>query len=84
MPGFCAGTAEISGAANKSSFEACLACAIVAIDQYFPSSKRCSCCGFTMNKMLLDVRKWVCSECGEAHERDINAVRNIKAAGWQC
>lgn len=54
---------------------------IVAIDQYFPSSKRCSCCGFTMEKMPLDVRKWSCPECGAAHDRDINAARNIKAAG---
>jgi putative transposase len=54
---------------------------VVAIDPYFPSSKRCSCCGFTMNKMSLDVRKWTCSECGVAHDRDINAARNIKAAG---
>jgi putative transposase len=54
---------------------------VVAIDPYFPSSKRCSCCGFTMNKMSLDVRQWVCPECGESHDRDINAARNIKAAG---
>lgn len=54
---------------------------VVAIDQFFPSSKRCSCCGFTMKKMPLDVRKWVCPECGETHDRDINAARNIKAAG---
>jgi putative transposase len=54
---------------------------IVAIDPYFPSSKRCSCCGFTMKKMPLDVRQWVCPECGESHDRDINAARNIKAAG---
>jgi putative transposase len=54
---------------------------IVAIDPYFPSSKRCSCCGFTMKKMPLDVRQWICPECGEPHDRDINAARNIKAAG---
>lgn len=54
---------------------------VVAIDQYFPSSRRCSCCGFTMQKMPLDVRKWTCPECGVAHDRDINAARNIKAAG---
>ncbi|MEX3239608.1 MULTISPECIES: RNA-guided endonuclease TnpB family protein [Serratia] len=54
---------------------------IVAIDPYFPSSKRCNCCGFTMKKMPLDVRQWVCPECGEPHDRDINAARNIKAAG---
>lgn len=54
---------------------------VVAIDQFFPSSKRCSCCGFTMKKMPLDVRKWHCPECGADHDRDINAARNIKAAG---
>ncbi|WP_337049781.1 RNA-guided endonuclease TnpB family protein [Serratia fonticola] len=54
---------------------------VIAIAQFFPSSKRCNCCGFTMQKMPLDVRKWTCSECGAAHDRDINAARNIKAAG---
>lgn len=54
---------------------------VVAIDQFFPSSKRCSGCGFTMKKMPLDVRKWTCPECGTDHDRDINAARNIKAAG---
>ncbi|CAA0342839.1 RNA-guided endonuclease InsQ/TnpB family protein [Klebsiella pneumoniae] len=54
---------------------------VLAIDQYFPSSKRCSCCGFTMKKMPLNVRKWSCLECGADHDRDINAARNIKAAG---
>ncbi|ELX6889625.1 transposase, partial [Salmonella enterica] len=54
---------------------------VVAIDQFFPSSKRCSCCGFIMKKMPLDVRKWQCPECGTDHDRDVNAARNIKAAG---
>lgn len=54
---------------------------LVAIDQFFPSSKRCSCCGFMMKKMPLDVRNWHCPECGADHDRDINAARNIKAAG---
>ncbi len=54
---------------------------VVAIDQFFPSSKRCSGCGYTIQKMPLDVRKWHCPECGADHDRDINAARNIKAAG---
>ncbi|MDW2646000.1 RNA-guided endonuclease TnpB family protein [Citrobacter sp. HN-141] len=54
---------------------------VVAIDQFFPSSKRCSCCGYTMPKMALNVRSWICPECGADHDRDINAARNIKAAG---
>ncbi|WP_312670442.1 RNA-guided endonuclease TnpB family protein [Pseudescherichia sp.] len=54
---------------------------VVAIDPFFPSSKRCSCCGFTLQKMPLYVRKWSCPECGADHDRDVNAARNIKAAG---
>lgn len=54
---------------------------VIAIDPYFPSSKRCSCCGFTLQKMPLNVREWHCPECGADHDRDINAARNIKAAG---
>ncbi|MFY9997566.1 MAG: RNA-guided endonuclease TnpB family protein [Leclercia sp.] len=54
---------------------------VVAIDPFFPFSKRCSCCGFVMKKMPLDVRKWHCPECGADHDRDVNAARNIKAAG---
>ncbi|EGN2541066.1 IS200/IS605 family element transposase accessory protein TnpB [Salmonella enterica] len=54
---------------------------VVAIDQFFPSSKRCSGCGYTMPKMALNVRSWVCPECGANHDRDINAARNIKAVG---
>ncbi len=29
----------------------------------------------------LDVRIWMCSECGGIHDRDINAARNILSAG---
>ncbi len=54
---------------------------LIGIDRWYPSSKRCSECGFTMNKMPLSVREWVCPECGVIHDRDINAARNILAAG---
>ena len=54
---------------------------VVAIDQYFPSSKRCSCCGYTLSKLPLSVRDWECPECGARHDRDINAAKNILAAG---
>lgn len=54
---------------------------VVAIDQFFPSSKRCSGCGYTMSKMALNVRSWVCPECGANHDRDVNAAKNIKAVG---
>ena len=53
----------------------------VEIDRFFPSSKRCSCCGFVKDKLLLDVRSWECPECGTPHDRDVNAARNVLAAG---
>ncbi|MBG5923196.1 RNA-guided endonuclease InsQ/TnpB family protein [Providencia rettgeri] len=53
----------------------------VAIDQFFPSSKRCSACGYTLTKLSLNVRSWLCPDCGADHDRDINAAINIKAAG---
>ena len=54
---------------------------LVAIDQWFPSSKRCSGCGHTLPSLPLSVRKWDCPECGVHHDRDQNAATNIKAAG---
>ena len=54
---------------------------LVGIDQWYPSSKRCSDCGYTMSKMPLNVRQWTCPECGEHHDRDVNAARNVLAAG---
>lgn len=53
----------------------------VEIDRFFPSSKRCSCCGFVKENMPLDVRSWECPECGTTHDRDVNAARNILAVG---
>jgi putative transposase len=54
---------------------------LVAIDQWFPSSKRCSGCGHTLSSLPLSIRQWDCPECGMCHDRDINAATNIKAAG---
>ena len=54
---------------------------LVGIDRWFPSSKRCSDCGYTAPKMPLNVRQWTCPECGSIHDRDVNAARNVLAAG---
>ncbi|MDJ1180244.1 RNA-guided endonuclease TnpB family protein, partial [Roseofilum sp. BLCC_M91] len=53
----------------------------IEIDRWFPSSKRCSNCGHIVEKMPLSVRQWDCPECGTHHDRDINASKNILAAG---
>jgi putative transposase len=54
---------------------------IIAIDRWYPSSKTCSTCGRINPTMPLAVRDWTCPGCGAIHDRDINAARNILAAG---
>jgi putative transposase len=51
------------------------------IHRYFASSKTCSDCGFQIDKLDLSVRNWTCPDCGEIHDRDINAARNILQRG---
>ncbi|WP_236655089.1 transposase [Burkholderia pyrrocinia] len=51
------------------------------MDRWYPSSKRCSGCGHTVARMPLNARAWDCPECGAIHDRDINAARNVLAAG---
>ncbi|MDX3386358.1 RNA-guided endonuclease TnpB family protein [Streptomyces niveiscabiei] len=53
---------------------------LVVVDRWFPSSKLCGACGTVAAKMPLNVREWTC-ECGAVHDRDVNAARNILAAG---
>jgi putative transposase len=53
---------------------------LVVVDRWFPSSKLCGACGTVAAKMPLNVRDWMC-DCGAVHDRDVNAARNILAAG---
>lgn len=55
------------------------------IDEY-NSTQTCSHCGCLPPERPkgiagLRIREWTCSECGAEHHRDINAARNILAAG---
>jgi IS605 OrfB family transposase len=50
------------------------------------STQTCSCCGSIpasspKGRSGLRIREWTCSECGTAHDRDVNAAKNILAAG---
>jgi putative transposase len=54
---------------------------LVKIDRWFPSSKTCGHCGHIVEKLPLNIREWDCPNCGTKHDRDINAARNILAAG---
>ncbi|WP_372433755.1 zinc ribbon domain-containing protein [Micromonospora coerulea] len=53
---------------------------MVAVDRWFPSSKLCSDCGRLTEPLPLNIRSWQCP-CGATHDRDINAARNLLAAG---
>jgi putative transposase len=50
------------------------------VDRWFPSSKRCGRCGTARQRLPLTVREWTCA-CGVVHDRDVNAARDILAAG---
>jgi putative transposase len=54
---------------------------LVVIDRWYPSSKTCSACGHLLAALSLSTRTWQCPSCGTRHDRDINAAKNILAAG---
>jgi len=54
---------------------------LVKIDRFYPSSKTCSACQHVLDSLTLDIREWVCPECGTVHDRDTNAACNILAEG---
>ena len=55
--------------------------ALVKIDRWFPSTRRCSGCGHVGERKPLGVREWTCSGCGCFHDRDENAAINIESIG---
>jgi putative transposase len=54
---------------------------LVVIDRWYPSSKTCSACGHLLAELSLGTRHWTCPSCGARHDRDVNAAKNILAAG---
>jgi putative transposase len=54
---------------------------LVRVDRWYPSSKRCSDCGWIREPLPLEVRVWTCDSCGVVHDRDVNAATNICAEG---
>jgi putative transposase len=55
--------------------------AVAVVDRWYPSSKTCSACGHLLATLSRGTRCWTCPACGTRHDRDINAAKNILAAG---
>ena len=53
----------------------------IEVDRFFASSKLCSSCGYKKEDLSLKDRSWTCPSCLTAHDRDINAAKNILAEG---
>lgn len=56
---------------------------VIYIGRFEPSSKTCHNCGYINNDLKLSDRKWVCPQCGEHLDRDINAAINIKEIAFK-
>ena len=54
---------------------------VIPAGRWYPSSKTCSACGYLLATLTLETRHWTCPSCGTRHDRDINAAKNILAAG---
>ncbi|MET9228628.1 RNA-guided endonuclease TnpB family protein [Lentzea sp. NPDC003310] len=54
---------------------------LVVVDRWFPSSKTCSVCTHRLTELALSTRVWTCPNCRTRHDRDLNAAKNILAAG---
>ena len=51
------------------------------VGRFEPTSQVCSACGVLDGPKPLHVRTWTCQHCGTVHDRDLNAAKNILAAG---
>jgi putative transposase len=51
------------------------------VGMFEPTTQMCSACGVKDGRKPLHVREWTCPQCGTLHDRDVNAAKNILAAG---
>lgn len=50
------------------------------VDRFYPSSKKCSCCGHVKRKLKLSERTYCCEQCHIEIDRDQNASINLVQA----
>lgn len=53
---------------------------LATASRMYPSSRRCSQCGFVLDRMPLSDRIFRCPSCGLVLDRDVNAARNLLVA----
>jgi len=55
---------------------------LLVVDRYFPSTRVCHNCGYTLTEAVNYKRRtWLCPQCGRVLDRETNAARNIKSQG---
>jgi putative transposase len=51
---------------------------LIVADRDFPSSQLCSSCGYLHKDLTLSQTEWKCPNCGQTHDRDLNAAINLE------
>jgi putative transposase len=55
---------------------------LIKVDRFYPSSQLCHNCGHkNVDVKKLNIRAWICPNCGKQLDRDINAAINILNEG---